>query len=99
MTSGPLTDACPYEPDNADRAEPEHLEAGPQADEDGDVEPSGCSVLDDAGEPQGDAEERDGEEHGGNAPLESFAGVHAVTNLVRGHVAAQVVADGDADGE
>ena len=85
--------------DEADGAEPEHLEAGPQADEDGDVEPSGCSGLDDAGEPQGDAKVRDGQEYGGDAPLESFAGVHAVTNLVRGHVAAQVVADGDASGE
>lgn len=99
ITLGPLTDACSYEHDDTDRTKPEHLEAAPQADEDGDVEPSGCSGLDDAGEPQGDAKVRDGQEYGGDAPLESFACVHAVTNLVRGHVAAQVVADGDASGE
>ena len=84
--------------DEADGAEPEHLEAGPKADEDGDVEPSRCSGLDDLGKPQRDAEVRDGQKHGRDAPLQSFAGVHAVANLVRGHVAGEVVVDGDAGG-
>lgn len=84
--------------DEAGGAEPEHFEAGPEADEDGDVEPSRCPGLDELGEPQGDAEVRDREQHGGDAPLESFAGVHAVTNRVRGHVAGEVVVDDDAGG-
>lgn len=84
--------------DEADGAEPEHLQAGPQADEDGDIEPSWCSGLNNLGEPQGDAEVWDREQHGGDAPPESFAGVHAVTNHVRGHVAGEEVVDDDAGG-
>jgi len=62
------------------------------------MQPSGSASLDEVVEDGCGEEVRDGEQHGRNAPLESASGSDRVEEPVGGHVAAQEVARGGAEG-
>ncbi|MPM29467.1 hypothetical protein SDC9_76007 [bioreactor metagenome] len=57
------------------------------------MEPSWGAVFDEGGAPEGDGQVGAGQEHRGDAPLQSLPGADQVEHDVARHVATQEVAD------
>lgn len=78
-----VSDAC--EGDEAHRAEPEHFDCVPCAQQDDQVEPSpfGAGVSDSAAQELDGSDVGRGEQYRGHAPFESAAGVDGIADTVR----------------
>lgn len=86
-----------YEQANAQRPDHDELERIPDADESNNVEPAGRSPVDERSADARSEKVRDGEEHGGHAPLEPTTGANRVEQDGGRHVSAHEVAEADAD--
>lgn len=82
----------------ADGPDPQEFQRVPYAQQNDQVQPSRCAVVDEVRADARGEEVRRGEEHRGYAPFESSAGSDGVEEDVGGHVAAQECAGVDAEG-
>ena len=92
MASDTLLAPAPHEPDEADGADPEHLEGVPDRQQNQQVEPAGTAVVGDRGADRRSVDVGHGEEHRGDAPLEAAPGTDRAQQQVRGRVPEQAVA-------
>jgi len=83
-----LVDANSDQQDEADGADPKHLEGVPDKQDHEDVEPSRPASVEDSGADSCGVEVGRGQEHRGGAPLEAAAGTDRVEQDVGGRVPA-----------